>query len=145
VVLTTLPIRCLVVFDGIERYSRYSPQAPRLASRFIQCLFADSAQHIHILLMVRFEAADRFIRRFVEFRVPPSFHRATAIGRPPRDDVQSLVASIPKLQWAFLRPELRPLLTNLEVLDWVVAAAQSGTTINASSFISHRCSLGTVN
>ncbi len=132
-VLTALPVSCLVVFDGIERYS---PRALRLSSRFIQDLVADTGpQHIHILVTAQFEAADRLIRRFVEFGVPPSFHRATAIGRPPRDDVQSLVASIPELQWASLRPELRPLLTNLKILDWVVAAAQSGTVINDSSFI----------
>src|SRR5262249_49429713 len=34
-----------------------------------------------------------------------------------------------------LRPELRPLLTNLKVLDWVVAAARRGTAINDPSFI----------
>jgi hypothetical protein len=39
------------------------------------------------------------------------------------------------LTWASLGPELRPLLTNLKVLDWVVAAARSGTAIDDPSFI----------
>jgi hypothetical protein len=132
-VLTALPEACLVVFDGIERYS---PRALRLASRFIQDLLADAGpQHVHVLVTAQFEAAERLIRRFIEFGVPPSLHTATPIDRPPKDDVQTLVASVPGLTWASLRPELRPLLTNLKVLDWVVAAARSGTAIDNPSFI----------
>jgi hypothetical protein len=67
--------------------------------------------------------------------VPSSLRSATPIERPSEDDVQTLAASIPELTWASLRPELRPLLTNLKVLDWVVAAARSGTAIDDPSFI----------
>jgi hypothetical protein len=132
-VLIALPEPCLVVFDGIERYF---PRALRLASRLLQDLLADAGpQHVHVLVTAQFEAADRLIRRFVEFGLPPSLHTATPIDRPSEDDVQTLVASIAGLTWASLRPELRPLLTNLKVLDWVVAAARSGTAINDPSFI----------
>jgi hypothetical protein len=62
-------------------------------------------------------------------------HEATLITRPSEVDVENLVVSIAELRWASLRPELRPLLTNLKILDWVVAAARSGTVINDSSFI----------
>ena len=55
---------------------------------------------------------------------------------PSADDVQSLVAPISELQWASLRPELRPLLTNLKILDWLVASARSGKAINPASIIS---------
>ena len=55
---------------------------------------------------------------------------------PSADDVQSLVAPISELQWASLRPELRGLLTNLKILDWLVAAARSGKAINPASIIS---------
>jgi hypothetical protein len=132
-VLTALPEPCLVVFDGIERYS---PQALRLAARFMQDLLADAGpQHVHVLVTAQFEAADRLIRRFVEFGVPPSLHKATPLARPSERHVQNLVASVPGLQWAALRPELRPLLTNLKVLDWVVAAARSGAAIDDPSFV----------
>jgi hypothetical protein len=132
-VLTALPEPCLFIFDGIERYSA---RALRLASRFMQDLLSDAGpQHVHVLVTAQFEAADRLIRRFIEFGVPPSLHTATPIGRPSQDDVQALVVSITGLTWASLRPELRPLLTNLKVLDWVVAAARSGTAINDPSFI----------
>jgi hypothetical protein len=132
-ILAALPEPCLVVFDGIDRYSA---RAMRLACRLMRDLLAEAGpQHVHVLVTAQFEGADRLIRRFVELDVPPSLRSATAIERPSEDDVQTLAASIPELTWASLRPELRPLLTNLKVLDWVVAAARSGTAINDPSFV----------
>lgn len=132
-VLTALLESCLIVLDGIERYE---PRALRLACRLMQDLLADAGpQHVHVLVTAQFEAADRLIRRFVELGMPSSLHSATPVERPSEDDVQTLADSIPELTWASLRPELRPLLTNLKVLDWVVAAARSGTAINDPSFI----------
>jgi hypothetical protein len=132
-VLTALPTSCLVVFDGIERYP---PRALRLACRIMQELLAEAGhEHVHVLVTAQFETANRLIRSFVEFGVPRSLHEATPINRPSEDDVENLVVSIAELRWASLQPELRPLLTNLKVLDWVVAAARSGTVINDSSYI----------
>jgi hypothetical protein len=131
--LTALPEPCLVVFDGVDRYPA---AALRLACRLMQGLLAEAGpRHVHVLVTAQFEAADRVIRRFVELGAPPSLRSATPIKRPSEDDVQTLAASIPELGWASLRPELRPLLTNLKVLDWVVAAARSGTAIDYPSFV----------
>jgi hypothetical protein len=132
-ILTALPGRCLVVFDGIDRYP---PRALRLACRLMQGLLDEAGpQHVHVLVTAQFEGVNRLIRRFVELDVPPALRSATPIDRPSQNDVEILVASIPELTWASLRPELRPLLTNLKVLDWVVAAARSGTAIDDPSFI----------
>jgi hypothetical protein len=132
-ILTALPEPCLVVFDGIDRYPG---RALRLACRLIQALMAEvGPQHVHVLVTAQFEAANRVIRRFVEWNVPTPLRSATPIQRPSEGDVQMLAASVPELTWASLRPELRPLLTNLKVLDWVVAAARSGTAINDPSFV----------
>ena len=132
-ILAALPEPCLIVFDGIERCSE---QALRLACRIMQDVLADGGpRHVHVLATAQFEATDRLIRRFVEFGASPALHRATPVPRPSEAEVQNLIASIDGLQWASLRPELRPLLTNLKVLDWVVAAARSGTAINDPSFI----------
>ena len=132
-ILAALPEPCLIVFDGIERYSE---QALRLACRIMQEVMADGGpQHVHILATAQFEAADRVIRRFVEFGAPPALHRATPVSRPSESEVQGLIASIDGLQWASLRPELRPLLTNLKILDWVVVAARSGAAMNDPSFV----------
>jgi hypothetical protein len=102
----------------------------------MQDLLAEAGpQHIHVLVTAQFEGADRLIRRFVELDMPPPLRSATPIEGPSEDDVQTLAASIPELTWASLRSELRPLLINLKVLDWVVAAARSGTAINDPSFV----------
>jgi hypothetical protein len=42
---------------------------------------------------------------------------------------------IPELRWASLRAELRPLLTNLKILDWVVCAVRSGKAIDEGRII----------
>ena len=131
-VLAVVPDACLVVFDGMERFSQ---RAFRLATRLMQTVLADAGpRNVHILVTAQFESADRVIRRLVEAGVPPALHEATPIPRPSVDDIEELVASIPGLQWASLRPELRSLLTNLKVLDWVVAAARAGNAINPQSF-----------
>jgi hypothetical protein len=133
-ILTALPEPCLVVFDSIDRYPQ---RALRLACRLMKDLLVEAhLQHVHVLVTAQFEAANRLIRRFVELDVPSSLRSATPIQRPSEDDVEALVASVPELTWASLRPELRPLLTNMKVLDWVVAAARSGTAIDDPSFIS---------
>ena len=132
-ILAALPETCLIVFDGIERYSE---QALRLTCRFMQELLSDGGPHnVHVIATAQFEAADKLIRRFVEFGGPSAFHRATPVSRPSESDVQGLIASVDGLQWASLRPELRPLLTNLKILDWVVIAARSGAAINDQTFV----------
>jgi hypothetical protein len=132
-VLAAVPGTCLLVFDSIERYS---PRALRLACRFMQAIFAEHGpQQVHVLVTAQFERADRIIRSFVECGLPSALHKATPLNRPSQSDVQSLVAPVEELRWASLRPELRPFLTNLKILDWVVAAARSGTAINDASFL----------
>ena len=117
------PDPCLLVFDGIEKYSA---RALGLAARLIQDLLAgDEARH-PLLFTAQFDAADRIIRRLVELDVPLRLLEAVTISRPSETEVRGLVAAVPEIQWASLRPELRPLLTNLKVLDWVSCAAVRG-------------------
>ena len=124
---------CLIVFDSFESYS---PRAQRLAHRWTQTLLAENGpKHVHLLLTSQIEPAPKLIRSFIEAGLPAALHRTTPLDLPSADDVQSLVAPIPELQWASLRPELRPLLTNLKILDWLVAAARSGKAINPASII----------
>jgi hypothetical protein len=130
-IVSTSPKPCLIVFDSIERYSA---RARRLAHRFMQAVLADdSPGHVHVLVTGQFEPAEKIIRRFIEAGLPPALHKAKALGLPTPDDIWNLVAPIDELQWLSLRPELRPLLTNLKILDWVAAAARSGRAINPVS------------
>jgi hypothetical protein len=131
--LSASPEPCLIVFDSFERYS---PRAQRLALRRMQALLAeDGPKHIHLLVTSQIEPASKLIRSFIEAGLPAALYQTTPLGLPSTDDVQSLVAPISELQWALLRPELRPLLTNLKILDWLVAAARSGKAINPASII----------
>ena len=133
-ILSASPAPCLIVFDSFERYS---PRAQRLAHRWMQVLLGDKGPgHIHVLITSRIEPAPKLVRAFIEAGLPPALHRTTQLNLPPADDIQSLVAPISELQWASLRPELRALLTNLKILDWLVAAARSGKAINPTSIIS---------
>lgn len=132
-ILSASPESCLVIFDSIERYS---PRAQRLAHRWMQSLLAENGpKHVHLVVTAQIEPATKLIRGFVEARLPPALHRTTPLDPPSADDVQALVAPISELQWASLRPELRPLLTNLKILDWLVAAAHGGKAISPTSII----------
>lgn len=132
-ILAASPEPCLIVFDSFERYS---PRAQRLAHRWMQALLAEnSPKYVHVLVTGQTEPALKLIRSFIEASLPPALHRTRPLAPPSADDIQSLVAPISELQWASLRPEIRPLLTNLKVLDWLVAAARSGKAINPASII----------
>jgi hypothetical protein len=131
-ILNATAERCLVVFDGVERFDL---RAIRLTCRLIADIHADgAAPHVHFLLTAQFEAANQLVRRFVEFAAPESLREPVPITPPSLTDVQSLVSAVPGLQWASLRPELRPLLRNLKVLDWLVSALRAGANINAPAF-----------
>lgn len=115
---------------------RYSPRARRLVHRGMQALLAkEGLTHVHLLVTGQIEPAPKLIRSFIEAGLPATLHSATSLDLPSDDEVQGLVAPIAELQWASLRPELRPLLTNLKILDWLVAAARSGMAINPASII----------
>jgi hypothetical protein len=132
-ILTASPASCLIVFDSIERYS---PRARRLVHRWMQVLLAKvGLKHVHLLVTGQIEPAPKLIRSFIEAGLPAALHSATSLDLPSEDEVQGLVAPIAELQWASLRPELRPLLTNLKILDWLVTAARSGKAINPVSII----------
>ena len=132
--LAATPARCLVVFDSVERYSL---RAVRLKCRIInQALADDGGSHVRFLLTAQFEAANQLVRRFVEFNAPVALRDPKVLAAPSLTDLEHIVSSLPELQWASWRPELRPLLGNLKVLDWVVSAVRAGGGINAPAFTS---------
>jgi hypothetical protein len=132
-ILSASPGKCLVIFDSIERYSA---RAKRLMLRWMQALLADNGpKHVHLIATAQIEPAPKLVRSFIEAGLSPALQRTTPLDLPSVDDVQGLVAPIAELQWASLRPELRPLLTNLKILDWLVAAACSGKAINPASIV----------
>jgi hypothetical protein len=114
-VLRMSPCRCLVVFDGMEAYS---DRALRLAARFVTELLAAASAHVHLLFSLQFQSADAKLRQLASLKMPQELLEITPIGRPELYEIQELLSPFPDLQWLALRPQLRPLLTNLKVLDW---------------------------
>ncbi len=122
---------CLIVFDGIEGYST---QALRLTARIIQEVRTNiSVEHIQLLFTVQFELAESIMRRLAGLGCDlPPLDKTAISRRPSENEIRNLVANFPKLRWASLRTEFRPLLTNLKILDWVIRASQSGKALDST-------------
>ena len=114
-ILRAAPTRCLVVFDGVEAYT---DRALRLAARIATELFSSGAAHVHLLFSLQFQSADTRMRQLAAFGMPHDLLEITLVGRPEPGEIQELLSPFPALQWLALLPQLRPLLTNLKVLDW---------------------------
>ena len=114
-ILRAAPTRCLVVFDGIEAYT---DRALRLAARIATELFSSGAAHVHLLFSLQFQSADTRMRQLAALGMPHDMLKITLIGRPEPGEIEELLSPFPALQWLALLPQLRPLLTNLKVLDW---------------------------
>jgi hypothetical protein len=114
-ILLASPGRSLIVFDSAESYS---PDALRLTGQLIREFLANpDAQHVNLLITVQFEAADVLIRQLVQFGVPSPVLTSKVLGRPSDAELDSLLAAFPGLFWIVRRPEIKPLLLNLKVLD----------------------------
>jgi hypothetical protein len=114
-ILRLAPTRCLVVFDGVEACTE---RALRMMARITTELLSSKAAHVHLLISLQFESADVKMRRLATLGIPQELLEITPIGRPEPEEIQKLLSPFPALQWLGLRPQLRPLLTNLKVLDW---------------------------
>ncbi len=121
---------CLLVLDSMERYSE---QGLRLAGRIIADFLTDEhCRHVHIFLATQFDGAKRVITRLSEAGVEQSKLDLTPIDFPSKVVVRDLLQGMPGVPWATLHHDIRPLLRNLKILDWVVRAAQSGVHLNTS-------------
>lgn len=131
--LLASPEPCLVVLDGAEAYS---PDARHAAARIIKEIFSNpAANHVHVLTTVQFEAADRLIRQLAHLGVPDGALNAITLGRPSSDEVGALLSALPQLGWIGLRPEVRPLLANLKVLDLTARTLHSEKALGNRAFI----------
>lgn len=122
-IVRSSPVPCLMVFDGVEGYPE---RALRVAAHLVRDIHGSAAAgHIHFLFTAQVEAAGRTIKRLSEFGAPLPLLRPTPVPRPSEDNVTAIARQIPGLGWAARRPELRPLLTNLKILDWCARTLQA--------------------
>jgi hypothetical protein len=120
--LVSSPQPCLVVLDGVEGYS---PDALGMAARLIRELFASAAEHVHVLLTVQSEAAGAVIRQLAQLGTPERALTTHTLSLPSSNELDTLLSAVPQLSWIGLRPELRPLLTNLKVLEMTARTLHS--------------------
>jgi hypothetical protein len=124
-IVRSSPVSCLIVFDAVEGYPE---RALRMAAHLVRDIHgSDAAAHIHFLFSAQVEAASRTIRRLAEFGTAVALLETTPVPRPSEDDVSAIARQIPRLGWAVRRLELRPLLTNLKILDWCARTLQAGS------------------
>ena len=123
-VLTTGRQSCLVLLDAVERFSE---KGLRLAGRLIAELLNNCrAHHVHVLLTMQFDATNRVVDRLNEAGIERSKLDIFPISFPPEAAVRELLHQMPNVPWATLHHDMRALLCNLKILDWVVRASQSG-------------------
>lgn len=124
---------CLLVFDGLERYS---PDAIGMTARIVRELSANpAAQHVHVLLTVQSEAAGASMRQLVQLGAPEAVRSTFPLAQPSQDELDLLLSGLPQLAWVRLRPELRPVLTNLKVLDMTARALHSEQSVGSRRFL----------
>lgn len=115
---------CLVVLDSMERFSE---RGLKLAGKLISGVLHDpQCDHVDFLLLMQFDAANRVTARLHEAGIELSSLDITQVGTPTEPAIKRVLRDIPGLPWATLHRDMRPLLRNLKILDWVVRAANSG-------------------
>jgi hypothetical protein len=113
-VLRAAPESCLVVLDGAEGYSQ---NALHIAGHLISGLADGSGVHVRVVVTVQFEAASAVMRDLVRHGAPEIALATFPFDRPRDEEINALLAALPQLGWVAHRPEVRPLLSNLKVLD----------------------------
>jgi len=113
--------RCLLMFDSIERFSSVGS---RLLGRIIAAVLADEGcRHINIVLTCQFESLQRVLSHLEAGGLKNSDHAVLPIDCPKEADIQQLLLSSP-ISWLAFHKDMRPLLRNLKILDWVVRATE---------------------
>ena len=120
--------RTLLILDSLEKFS---DRALKTAVKLLREATADThLANLHVLLICQTDFVQHVVPKFSGSGLVP-FHLEVVQITAPRDDaIKPVLMKMAGIGWATLNLELRPLLRNLKILDWVVRAVQSGTTIN---------------
>ena len=123
---------CLLVFDAFERAS---DEGIRLAGRLIADILNDeNCRHVKILVTTIDDAMVRVVAALTasgEFQLNENQFRRLSF--PSEQDVLSLVVKAPGLAFQNLHGDLKPLLRNLKILDWVLHVGKSGAKLDSTT------------
>lgn len=130
-VLSSARERVLLVVDGAERLSTRSTKA---LAKTVRDLHGRAARgHVGVLLTGQGEAAARIAGALRDGGLPDV--DVVALERPSDESIRTLLANFSGLKWPLLRPEVRPALRNLKVLEWVVQAVQRGEVLDEAAIL----------
>jgi hypothetical protein len=130
-VLTTSGSDCLVFLDSIDRFT---DEGVRLVGRLIRSVLQDErSSHIQFLMTAQVEAADHVADALAEGGLDRADVLIHAIDAPDEQEVRELLTEFPQLSWSHLHQDMKPLLRNLKILDWLVRASRGTTEFPASS------------
>jgi hypothetical protein len=128
-VLASARERTLLVVDSTERLTGAS--LSRLA-RLAHDVRGRGAE-VHLLATTVSESADRLVTALAQNgcgRMEP-----VELERPTEEAIGKVVRNLEGLRWTVLRPEVRPALRNLKVLEWVVQAIAEGEVFDSTSIL----------
>lgn len=124
---------CLLLFDAVEKYPA---EAARLAGRIATEIASDeTCSHAHVIFVSQFELADRVISHLIDGGVDRDLLQIHPIQCPEEEEIADLLRGMPAISYATLRRELRSLLRNLKILDWVARASQDGSSVSQANVI----------
>lgn len=132
-ILRSTPSHCLLFLDSMERVSE---QGLRLAARTIVAILGDERlSHVDVLVATQHESTERICREFVQAKGSWSKPVTLMVELPSDDAIRELLNEIEGISWSRLRDELRPLLRNLKILDWVISAHQTGADFQSANIV----------
>ncbi len=121
---------CLLVFDALDKCT---DEGLRLAGRLIADILGKSkCGHVKLLISAQDDLLDKISATLAASGVLPGVFCTRSVPLPSKEAVALLAANAPGFAFQNLNDDLKSLLQNLKILDWVLLAAKSGCDLNAS-------------
>ncbi len=130
-VLCAAPAPCLLVVDALE--SADLRAMARIRHLLGTLRTRPGSAHVRVLVTTQPDGLARTLPDLAASGI--SQQQVVTLSRPPESDVGALVRRLPSLSWTALRPNVRPLLTNLKILDWVARAVAAGEILDANDVV----------
>jgi len=125
--------RALLVLDAVDRFS---PQALALTAHLLGTLGLDDANtQWHVVMTCQPENWQSVLGQMTGHGAPGFCFRQYVVEPPKMREIDSFLTGFAGLRLPTLSHDLRPVLRNLKVLDWVVTAASSDPQVDARGWV----------